>query len=254
MRKFLLIIAALLFVFRPMPAFCEDIFPFLAEITKDNANLRAGPNINFESLIKLKQGEKLIVIDKSYGWYKIQLPAQTTLFIFSEYIKPFASKDQGLIVRDRVNVRAKPNTNSTVITQVNKDAVIDLLEKREKWYRIKPPANSYGWIEKDLVRYISADTRQLQTELQATKEAGPIAAQLNEEFLIVGTVKPFFKLFGKATSYKLIVGNELAYILEAEPALLERYSFSQVKILGEVQNNPTNSTPVLKILKIELSQ
>lgn len=41
-------------------------FPFVGEITADKVNVRAGPNLNFEQLCKMKKGQDVLVLEKSY--------------------------------------------------------------------------------------------------------------------------------------------------------------------------------------------
>ena len=50
----------------------QEFFPFVAQINTDEINVRAGQSTNFEKICTVKKSEKLIVVDKSFSWYKIE--------------------------------------------------------------------------------------------------------------------------------------------------------------------------------------
>src|SRR5271156_2220475 len=69
------------------PGFADEHFPFLAEVSKESVNVRAGPNTNFEKIDKLNKGVDVVVLGRSYEWYKVQPLPTTKSFIRSDYLK-----------------------------------------------------------------------------------------------------------------------------------------------------------------------
>ncbi|MDP8211874.1 MAG: SH3 domain-containing protein [Candidatus Zapsychrus exili] len=64
----------------------QNIFPFVAEPTKDSVNVRAGQSVNFEKLCKVSIGEEVFVVGSQYSWYKIKLPNRAISFVSKKYI------------------------------------------------------------------------------------------------------------------------------------------------------------------------
>ena len=52
--------------------YADEHFPFLAQVSKESVNIRAGANTNFEKLDKLNLGAEIVVLGKTFTWYKVQ--------------------------------------------------------------------------------------------------------------------------------------------------------------------------------------
>ena len=92
-------------------------FPFLGEVNANHVNVRSGHSADFEKIGQLLKGEKVVVSAEDSGWYKISLPRTTESFISKKYIK-LISKDEGVLIGDRVNVRSGAGVDFPVITQL----------------------------------------------------------------------------------------------------------------------------------------
>ena len=69
-----------------VPGFADEHFPFLAEVSKESVNVRAGPNTNFEKIDKLNKATQVVVLGRSYEWYKVQPLPTTKAYIRSDYL------------------------------------------------------------------------------------------------------------------------------------------------------------------------
>src|SRR5580704_17173735 len=69
------------------PGFADEHFPFLAEVIKESVNVRAGPNTNFEKVDRLNRGTQVVVLGRSYEWFKVQPLPTTKAFIRSDYLR-----------------------------------------------------------------------------------------------------------------------------------------------------------------------
>ena len=139
--------------------YADEHFPFLGEASKESVHIRAGANINFESLGKLNKGGQVVVTGRHYEWYKVQLPAAASAYVRADYVKD-TGNTTGTIMTDKVNVRARSNSESSSLGQMNKGDLVKLVEQVPPrlgggqvngWWKIEPPASAEGWVRADLM-------------------------------------------------------------------------------------------------------
>ena len=241
--------------------------PFLAVINKDNVNLRAGPNENFERIYRLKKDEEVVVIDKNYGWYKIKLPITAKSYIINKYIA-LESDSIGKITADRVNVRAGAGVNFTSLGQLKMGEKVQIVEKLEGWYKIVPINESYGWIlnefvsfkSKDISAYISKEKiLREKAASTATLGAAPPTASFRQPselkvISLVGSIKPEATLNLENIHYKLVVEGQPAYYIEGMDGMLGNFVDCKVKMEGTLKKSfkEQQSYPVVVASKIQL--
>jgi hypothetical protein len=56
------------------------------------------------------------------------------------------------VTGDRVNLRSRPDTNSTIITKLNTDDVLAGHESLGEWQRVKPPRGVFSYVHRDYIR------------------------------------------------------------------------------------------------------
>ncbi len=201
----------------------EEFFPFVAQSIANRVNVRAGQSQNFERLCMLESGEEVLVLDKNFGWYKIQLPLRTHLYVSDKYVHPLSDLE-GEITADRVNVRAKASIESSIISQLEKGARVRIVAKKEGWYTIQPSEQASGWVAESLLKFKSEDVstyhlRQDNLMAQAQEASVPIVsvtpqappatavASPNEQSKIIsalGYLKPCTPSPDRGLSYKLV--------------------------------------------------
>jgi uncharacterized protein YgiM (DUF1202 family) len=130
----------------------QQKFPFAGRVTVDNANIRSGADQNFEILAKLNSGDTISVLEQTRGWYKVKLPGFAYCYVAKDLIE--ANGTTGISKASRLNLRARPNRESAIIGQIQKNDAITIINgDAEGWYQIMPPETSSGWIRADLVEY-----------------------------------------------------------------------------------------------------
>src|SRR5579863_8309496 len=102
------------------PGFADEHFPFLAEVSKESVNVRAGPNTNFEKIDKLSQGAHVVVLGRSYEWYKVQPMPTTKAYIRSDYLNTIKGGAFAYVSGDNVNVRCSANSGAASLGEVKK--------------------------------------------------------------------------------------------------------------------------------------
>ena len=137
--------------------YADEHFPFLGEASKESVHVRAGANINFESLGKLSKGGQVVVTGRHYEWYKVELPVTASAYVRADYVKDMGNT-AGTIIADKVNVRARANSESSSLGQMNKGDMVKLVEQvrlpdgqANGWWKIEPPASAEGWVRADFI-------------------------------------------------------------------------------------------------------
>lgn len=120
-------------------------FPCAGEINAEGVNLRAGRSTNYEVLARLSQGTRLTACGFVNGWYRIMPPRNIPLWVSGRYIS------HGKVITGRLNVRAKPALNSTVLCQLTRGEPVEKLESRGEWAGIRPPAGASFWVSSELL-------------------------------------------------------------------------------------------------------
>jgi SH3-like domain-containing protein len=79
----------------------------------------------------------------AFGW----IPVILLLFVGG----PVFASQRMAVKADIANVRAKPDTSSDTLWQVEKYYPLLILEKKQSWYRFKDFEGDVGWIHESLV-------------------------------------------------------------------------------------------------------
>lgn len=131
-------------------------FPYVAEVTADKVRVRAGQNENFEELGLIGRGEKVVVVGQSYDWLKIKLPTSAQGYIHSSLIQELEG-GEGLVKGNRVNVRARPRSNASIIGSLDRGTAIRVQERKDDWFRIEPIEGCSGWMKGSFLRFVSKE-------------------------------------------------------------------------------------------------
>ena len=246
----------------------KENFPFIAESKAKNVNVRAGGNINFESICKLDEGEKVVVIEKEYNWFKIQLPKKSVCYINSAYIKE-RQDNLGEVTADKVNLRSEANQNCTVLSQLNEGDEVKIIEKINDWYEIKAPSSCFGWVYDKFLTFHSSATKPEKHKITKTpseiiekeglrqqpQKAQLITPQKEYTFDATGIVRPIFCMFNCKAAYKLVdINNKTICFLEADRLILKKFVNFKVRILGIKRSQMYKIYPIIKVKKINIMQ
>lgn len=167
MRLALFILIALIgFCGHPQQALArQESYPYLAQVTEDNINVRAGVSTNFENLCRLQKGDEVVVVGRNYSWLKIRLPLIASSYISKKYVR-LLENNSGEITADKVNVRAGANINRTVLYQLKAGDQIRIIDEAEDFYKIEPShADAVGWVHENLLAFKSKDTTAYLSEI-----------------------------------------------------------------------------------------
>ena len=117
-------------------------------VTAGIANMRSGPGTKYDVLWQVEQYHPVRIVEKKGDWYKIKDFENDAAWLH----KSLLSKIKGVItIKDKCNIRSKPDTKSQVLFTVEKGVPFKVLERKENWIKIEHADGDVGWIYKTLV-------------------------------------------------------------------------------------------------------
>jgi len=248
--------------------------PFIGNVTADDVHVRAGYHTNFESLGKLDKNTKVLVLERSFHWYKIHTPVDSLCFVNKEFIEAKGLK--GKVTVDRLNIRAKAAPNSSILGQLAKDEEVLIIRELPQWYQIRPTEKCFAWVFADFIEYTGskqdyyAEKQKQQAEFQAEldegsecfsspphpeerSDEGSKEGQASEENppLAKGILEEVGRLFFKPGSHKIVEEGQTVCYLKSKTLKLDDYLDTEVRIWGEAVRSRSKYHPTFEVTKIE---
>ncbi len=134
-------------------------FPYIAEITTDNVNIRSGPGTNYYSCGKLNKADRVKLVGSQFSWSRIVPPAGSFSWISMQYVNVDPNNPaSGIVTGDSVRVYAgsdnvQPIHSTSVQLKLNKGDKVRLMgEKKEDYHKIVPPAGAYLWVSSKYIK------------------------------------------------------------------------------------------------------
>jgi len=242
-------------------AWAEQQFPFLGTITEDNVNVRSGQDISFEKLGQLKNGQDVVVVEKSYDWYRIKLPDGSLAYISDKFVRTTIA-DVGVVAGNHVNVRAGAGEKFNVIGRLDRDTKVKVQARESGWCKIEPMEGIYGWVSANFVAFKSADIPAPKVIAEPPRSIYPRPKPESEKpkepelFIAVGQIQDLGRhLPAKDLRYKLTVDNKTVYYLRGAKEVIDPFVKRKVKLQGNVTPDPTRqfTYPIISVVKIELA-
>lgn len=250
----------------------DETFPFVAQATGDGVNIRAGQSANFEKVGQLKAGQPVVVIEKSFSWYKIKLPVDAKSYISAKYVNALDDKT-GQVTTDRVNIRAGNGEQASILGQAAQGQYVRILEKLEGWYRIEPIEESFGWVNKDYLKYASRElppkrvveapirnvyAKKRMTESLASAETPASASSSTKAedlkaVFMTGVVEGLAdQPVAKDIHHIVTDENNASYYLKGPQEIIDVFLHRKVSVEGSLGSEITAPHPVVLIKKINL--
>ena len=242
-------------------AFAQDFQKLNGEMTSDNINIRADSTVGSDVICVLKKHDKIEVAAELYDWYKIRLPKNAPSFVKKSLFEcmpsqpshpsnaPIPARSDTACVsaralKDKINVRLKPNENSQILGKVKSDEIVNVLSDSNGWLKIEPIRDSFGFVNKKFVNKLS-DIENLK------QDSSPLVTEQPNQGLVIvtGIIQPYGRIFGRKATHKLFCGNR-TYLLKGNKQSLDSINYQKVKVTGKI-NDPKQKYPIIEIVSIE---
>lgn len=111
-------------------------------------NVRSQPNLRAPIAWELSRGYPLQVVARRGQWVQVR-DFEGTLGWVS---RPLTAKQPHYLVKVRsANLRAAPGTQHRLIGRLNQYEIVQTLEKRQGWARVRTANGQQGWLHQNLV-------------------------------------------------------------------------------------------------------
>ena len=267
-RRILICSSVILISVFHTPGFADEQFPFLAQVIKESVNVRAGPNTNFEKIDKLKKGTAVVVLGRSYEWYKVQPLATTAAYIRCDYLSISPGKPYASVLGNNVNVRASADADAASLGQLKRATLVKMVGQEKNWCRIEPVPGVVAWIHQDFLRVKSWQVPSTLLIQPVTASSDVVAAPapsvappvvkaapegVSPLVTLRGTVESLVEPLSKEVHYEIVLGDKSVFLLQDMPQL-SFFCNTVVDLEGAVIPDPQKKYmyPLLHINKIVL--
>lgn len=109
--------------------------------TNSSVNIRSGAGTSYERIGSLKDGAKVLVLDNSKGWCKIAYEDGSIGYMSADYIdiSSVMNIEVGyaqVTVSTSLNMRAKPSTSGSKVTQLPNGAKCEIIGVNNGWLKV----------------------------------------------------------------------------------------------------------------------
>lgn len=124
----------------------------MATLKGDRVNVRGEASVNSEVITQLRAGEKVTVLEEitvekpkpgePAKWARILLPSNTPVWVHTMFLDPQTKS----VKVNRLNVRAGPGENYSVVGRLEKGATVKEIRSVDQWMEIEPPPNTHAFV------------------------------------------------------------------------------------------------------------
>ena len=125
--------------------------PGPADVNVADLTVRGQAGLKGEPVTHLHRGDSVTVLeqinlehhaaDEPAQWAKIAYPSSAHVWLDAKYVDA-----SGTVTAKKLNLRAGPGENYSVVGVVEKGTSVNQIEKKGNWMQIQPPANSYAFV------------------------------------------------------------------------------------------------------------
>ena len=129
-----------------------------ANAVGDGVRIRSGPGLSDEILANAKRGEAIVIIERTNSeWYKVNYNGTIGFVSVPLLERPRQIADftgSGKITGDRVNIRERPNLDSTVLGTYVQDTEMNIVGLNNGWYKVRHDGK-VGYVRSDFMKLTS---------------------------------------------------------------------------------------------------
>ena len=144
----------------------------IATVKDGRINVRGQPSLVGEVITQLQTGDRVVVLEEITvakpktneppRWARIQMPPNTPVWVFAPFLDPAAKT----VKVSRLNLRAGPGENYSVVGRLERGAPVTEIRRVEDWLEIETPPGAYGFVAADLLIKGGAAAALAQTPIQ----------------------------------------------------------------------------------------
>lgn len=135
-----------------------------ALVKQDYVNVRGQAGLVGEVITRLRKGEPVVLIedihlkktkaDEPAHWFKIVMPTNTPVWVTAAFV----DETNHVVSAKKLNIRAGPGENYSVVARLEKGAAIKEIRKVNNWIEIETPADAYAFIGAEFIARQASST------------------------------------------------------------------------------------------------
>jgi cell wall-associated NlpC family hydrolase len=142
-----------------------------ADVSGSSVRIRSGPGLDHSILTNVSRGEVVVVIERTNSeWHKVNYHGTIGYMNvpFLDRIREAANFNMsGEITGSVVNMRARPNTTSSVLVSHREGTVMNIIGINHGWYKVEHGGHT-GYVRSDLMSIVPR-TEATSTTLASTR-------------------------------------------------------------------------------------
>jgi len=178
---------------------------YAAEVTASKLHLRAGPTAQYQSVVIVEKGRKLLVRGAATGgWAKVELPGGFEAWVGAEFLT-VSKEGTGTVTANRLLVRPRPSTRYHQLTGwLTKGETVRVLEEKiegdTKWLRIHAPQRLPLFCSSKFITKIGPASLAVAPAAKSAAAAGSAAKSANADARFIVIEKQVRGLLSNAKS------------------------------------------------------
>jgi hypothetical protein len=150
---------------------------FNARIIDNTVQVRSGAGRAYYEVGTLQRGERVVVEDELFGWYKVQTPEGVFCFVDRKNVDAKGDGSRGVVNTDGTPVNAAhaskgPADSYRNLLKLNAGDTVEIVDTVSNAYKIKPPAGAYVYLPPGSLEAV-ADEPEPQPTPEPTPEPAP---------------------------------------------------------------------------------
>lgn len=151
-------------------------------VLNERVNVRARPSLVSEVICQLNTGSRVQIQrhirpenpqpGEPKEWYQIQVPAQATLWVSSQYIDP----DTQTVTASRLNVRVGRGTNFSVVGHIERNTIVKPIRSLAGWTAIQPLPGAMAYLAAEFVDLVPEEEIESSVPENPSDQAPPIVS------------------------------------------------------------------------------
>lgn len=151
-------------------------------VLNERVNVRARPSLASEVICQLNTGSRVEVLGRLRSenpqpgepkeWYRIQAPAQATLWVSSQYIDP----ETKAVTASRLNVRVGRGTNFSIVGRIERNTIVKPIRSLAGWTAIQPLPGTAAYLAAEFVDLIPERETESSVPESPSVQAPPIVS------------------------------------------------------------------------------
>lgn len=134
---------------------------FTGKVKAKKLRVRLDADVDSRIIKELNKDEFVSIIGEKGDFWAVQPPSDIKAYIFRSFVL------DNVIEGNRVNVRLEPNLEAPVIAHLNSGYELDhpvISPINNKWFEIKPPANTQFYVAKEYIEYAGGPELKAQID------------------------------------------------------------------------------------------